>query len=496
MNTFSWPGGFYGFLWAFLLGVLLYFSFFHQLGQLSVWNWDEARNAVNALEMVHRKEFLVTYFENQIDMWNVKPPLNIWFMALSLKLFGFNALAVRLPSAFFATLTCICLIYFSSKYFQNYFIGILAVLVLVTTTGYNGFHVARTGDYDALLVLCTTIFSLCYFLYLETDGNKSRYLIGTVAFIILATLTKGVAGLIPLLCLFVYTLYRRKLLVVLKNKWLYLGIVLFIFFVGGYYLLREQYNPGYIKTVFMEEPGRLVNRTEGDTHLDTGFYFTGMLQERFLPWFYLFPFCAVLAFLNPDKFLKRITVFSLLFVILFFVIITFSATKNTQYEAPIYPFAALIIGIGLASVIQFVQMQLRPGNQNYGNALFLILVFGLFALPLYTTLKKNVFRQEREPNWTLYGEYMTKFVKEKPEIKDFAVGFSDYNAHMLFYVQALNYSDKGYSVKEAWGDQPVPGKDIVLSCNGNVNWFYENNYNYEIIHEDGGCKTFKLLNRK
>ncbi len=46
------------------------------------------------------------WYENHI--WLHKPPLTLWLMAASMRVFGVNELAIRLPSIFFSTLVVLC----------------------------------------------------------------------------------------------------------------------------------------------------------------------------------------------------------------------------------------------------------------------------------------------------------------------------------------------------------------------------------------------------
>ena len=141
----SWP--------YFLLAVLLYMPLFGHLNTLAIREYDEARLALNALEMYQNNNFLVTHFSGQPEMWNTKPPLLIWMQVFWMKLIGVGELAVRLPSAIAALLTCVILLVFCQRYLRSFWFGCIAVLVLITAEGYVSIHGTRTGDYDALLTL-------------------------------------------------------------------------------------------------------------------------------------------------------------------------------------------------------------------------------------------------------------------------------------------------------------------------------------------------------
>ena len=50
--------------------------------------WDESRVVSNALEMSRTGFSLVTTYDFRPDLWNTKPPLVIWIVAASIRLFG------------------------------------------------------------------------------------------------------------------------------------------------------------------------------------------------------------------------------------------------------------------------------------------------------------------------------------------------------------------------------------------------------------------------
>ncbi len=64
-------------IFIFSILILCYIIFFRHLGEFTIRIWDEGRNATNALEMLKTGNPIVTYFNGQPDMWNVKPPLHI-----------------------------------------------------------------------------------------------------------------------------------------------------------------------------------------------------------------------------------------------------------------------------------------------------------------------------------------------------------------------------------------------------------------------------------
>lgn len=75
--------------------------------------WDERFHALVAKHLINHPLLptlfeqeslhLPVYYWSQTTVWLHKPPLALWFMALSLKVFGINEVAVRLPSIIFST---------------------------------------------------------------------------------------------------------------------------------------------------------------------------------------------------------------------------------------------------------------------------------------------------------------------------------------------------------------------------------------------------------
>jgi 4-amino-4-deoxy-L-arabinose transferase-like glycosyltransferase len=98
---------------------------------MPVQQWDESLYATTAWEMLQSGEWIATTFDGQLDYYNSKPPLNVWLIALSFKLFGINMVALRLPSlvAAFAT---VAIVVFWGRRRHGELAALLAGLVLST----------------------------------------------------------------------------------------------------------------------------------------------------------------------------------------------------------------------------------------------------------------------------------------------------------------------------------------------------------------------------
>ena len=265
-----------------LLIALLSIPVFGFLDALCIRLWDESRLMMNAYEMSQNGNWIVTYFKGKPDMWNTKPPFLIWCQALMIKCLGFNETAARLPSAFATFFTCMALVYFTSKYFKSFWFGFISVLVLITSLGYVTEHSTRFADYEAMIAFFLTASSISYFIYLE--NSRLNYLYAFFALITLAVLTKSIVGLMFLPGLFLYTLWKRKVMELTKNKHFYFGIIFFCFFVFGYYLLRELVNPGYLQAVYENELGGRFNTPIEGHSQKFSFYFYNIIERGFANW--------------------------------------------------------------------------------------------------------------------------------------------------------------------------------------------------------------------
>src|SRR6188768_3681955 len=158
-----------------------------------VTTWDESLYATSAAEMVQSGDWLVTTFHGDVDYYNTKPPLNVWLIASSFKLFGINLWALRLPS-FLAAFATIAVVQTWCRRALNATTAILATLVLSTTFGFLYVHSARSGNPDAWLAL--DILLTVITLWSAMTSPWRLVWLGPLA--AAAFLLKGMAVLLPL----------------------------------------------------------------------------------------------------------------------------------------------------------------------------------------------------------------------------------------------------------------------------------------------------------
>lgn len=178
------------------------------------------------------------------DVWNTKPPLMPWLQALSMRLLGANAWAMRLPAALSGWLTVGLLLVFGARVLGRPGVGVLAGLVLATMPLFNAEHVTRTGDYDALLTLCVTGYVLSAWAYLR--NGRLSWLLAAALGLGLALLCKSAAACLPLPALAAYALVDERRRAILLRRWpTWAALAAAGLPLAAFYLLREQAAPGY-----------------------------------------------------------------------------------------------------------------------------------------------------------------------------------------------------------------------------------------------------------
>lgn len=393
-----------------------YLVFFHRLGDLPIYVWDEARNAANALEMLRTGDLLVTRYYGQPDLWNTKPPVAIWLSAASMGLFGVSEFALRLPSAAAALGTALIVYGFTTRVADSRWTGLLAALALMSTAGYVGPHIARTADYDALLALFTTAQAVAFYLAVERSEATGRpappWLLAFGLAGALALLAKGVAGALLLPGCALFAVLRGKLGVLARSPAAWGAAALLAGPPAAYYLLREAAAAGYLAAVAANElGGRFAAPLDG--HQAPWHYYLSELTgawPRWLrwptagaqvwgsafPWSWLLPFSALAALTAARAPVRRATLFLVLLIVSYLLIVSSAQTKLNWYLAPLFPLIAVVTALGAHRIWEALAAGLIPAPQAARRALP-ALTFAAAGLLAVGVAYKNIREIESSP---------------------------------------------------------------------------------------------------
>lgn len=463
--------------WAIvlLLGICA-ITLFWMLGTRPLITFDESRQAVSAFEMAHGGNPFVTTFEGQPDMWNTKPPLFIWATALSLKLFGYSEWALRLPSALAALILVFSVFSFVKKY-SNTTAALFCALVLATSCGFIGEHAARTADFDSTVSLFIFLYFVSFYNYLQTGSSKYIWL--TALYFTLAFYTKSVAACFALPSLFVFAIWQKKLVQILKTPTWYVAIIASIVTIAAYYIIREQYNPGYIKAAWTNDAAQRYTSTLENNKGPWYHYFTLLGDwRRYAIYFILLLPLSIIA-LRYKAIKQPFTLASILAIISIFTIIASADTKLAHYDVPLYPFLAIVVGMGLYGVYHYISVKQKP-------TMAYIAFLPIAAMLVYCVVYINTKTHQADTNTVLYGSIL-KELKNKPAYPVYKTNVSGY--HPGFYYYQMAYKEQGITLINNDSNFTCFVGDTLLTCDAAQIQFIEERFTYTSITSSAYCKA-------
>jgi 4-amino-4-deoxy-L-arabinose transferase-like glycosyltransferase len=342
-----WPGR----LWktparrrGWLIALLLIYAFALQ-GVRPIYDPDEGRYTAGAITMLRNGDWMTPHWN--AETYNLtKPPLTYWAIAASMRLFGRNETAARVPNslAFAATILLVFLLARLLAPDRPY------VAALVYGTALFPFAAANIVTTDTLLALWETLavygFALAWW---KPETSRWAMPLMWLGFG-LAFLTKGPPGLLPLLAVLLFALFMRRwkgLRLVLAPA----GLLLFALVGLGWYLVEVIRIPGLLDYFWSFE---IVGRLQGVQNRNPGF--SGLIVT-YLPavLFGLLPWAAV--WLLPRQRQARSAAshrpipsagpFLLVWLLVPLVIFLFAQSRISLYLVPLAVPAALALARGL-----------------------------------------------------------------------------------------------------------------------------------------------------
>lgn len=188
--------------------------FFPNLGNLHLFDWDEINFAEGAREMIVLGDYGRVHINFQ-PFWE-KPPLFMWFQAVSMHVFGVNEFAARFPNAVCGLATLLLIFLIGRKYYDEK-MGILWALIYAGSLLPHVYFMSGIIDPWFNLFIFLGIYFLAEFSSSGRFSNQpssaltTRYIIYSGLLIGFAVLTKGpAAGLITVLCVISYWIIKRK----------------------------------------------------------------------------------------------------------------------------------------------------------------------------------------------------------------------------------------------------------------------------------------------
>jgi 4-amino-4-deoxy-L-arabinose transferase-like glycosyltransferase len=325
-----------------LLAAVLGILFGVALGNRALWTPDEGRYVEIPREMVATGDYVtprlngVKYFE--------KPVLFYWLEAGAIRLFGISEWSMRLWPALFALLGCVA-VYVAGRQLFDRRAGLLAAAVLATTPLY--YLMGRVITLDMAVSVLLTAALLAFLLGVREPPGPARrwYLWGFYALAALATLTKGLIGLvIPAMIIGTWIILLWDWGLLLKI-YLPTGLLLFLAVAAPWHILAARANPEFAYFYFVHEHF-LRYLTKLHARYQPPWFFVPVLIAGLFPWtvFLIQGIRRALPDGWRDRHAQREPLFLLLWAGLVFAFFSFSDSKLIPYVLPVVPPLALLVG--------------------------------------------------------------------------------------------------------------------------------------------------------
>ena len=320
----------------------------YRLDRDIVRTWDESLYGTTAAEIVASGDWVVTTFHGQVDYYNAKPPLNVWLIALSFKMFGITLVSLRLVSALSAWLTIAVLQWWCRRCIGPA-AALAASVVLSTMFAFFYLHSGRSGNADALFTLFIVLTALALW-----RGEAQPWAFAWIGPLLgLSFLLKGMAFLMPL-AIVVLTLVARG--GIARRAWLPLvtGLAAGATAAGAWVAARHaQDGWRFIQVLFSTDFVDRLNEPL-DGHRGSLLYYLDTLQRDHYDWITAAVVVLALAIamgggwarlrrdmLGIDRRFRRIVA---IWGLVAFVVPTAMATRLGWYLNPLYPAFAVAVG--------------------------------------------------------------------------------------------------------------------------------------------------------
>ena len=318
-----------------LLGVLmtvLLALWIARLGAAPLFDVDEGAFAEATRELTVGHDWGSTTL-NGVDRFD-KPILIYWFQAISLKMFGVNEFAARLPSALCAFFWCLAIGQFAWRRFGPP-VAIAAAGILATSVG--PMLIGRAATADALLNLLLTLSTLDLWRHLEggRDGPRRR----AFAWIGVGLLAKGpVALLIPAAAAGLWLASNRdrsRLLRLVSDP---IAWALMVAIAAPWYAYAiAKHGMAFVNGFLLHHNvERFTGSLEG--HAGSLFYYVVVLPVAMMPWA---PLLVPLATHAKTRWREPVGRFMLLWLAFVVVFFSLSGTKLPHYV--LYGFTPLVL---------------------------------------------------------------------------------------------------------------------------------------------------------
>lgn len=370
--------------------------------------WDEqvhanvAKNCIeNPLKPTLYKTVLTDYdYKNWVGnhVWLHKQPWFLWQMALSMKIFGVNTVALRLPNLIMFV-TLIFLLYGIGKNLTSakvgYYMGVLAVFNFVLLELTAGQLHTDHNDVAAVFYITASIWSWSH--YQKSKQLKWALLMGLFAGI--AVLNKSLVGMM------VFGLFFFSMDFKFKKSWYTLigaGIISLAVFMPWELFIKQAYP---LESAF-ESTTRFKHITEViEGHKESWYYYFEQLFKHYSIFGFALlalPGMFIAVFLSNLNTKPKGAIFLIIALVLTFY--TIAQTKMPVFTFILAPFFFYFMALTLDRIDALIRNKVV-----FGIILFVFLFLGFQHHMIYQAHQPNDFRNARTARALWYANNANKW---------------------------------------------------------------------------------------
>ncbi len=332
-----------------LLAAILYLP---GLGRPALWEPDEGRYAEIAREMVISGDYVTP--RDDFELYFEKPPLVYWAEAASIKIFGVNEFAVRLPAALFS-IGQVVVTAALAEMMLGASAGLFAALALALSPLFFGF--ARFATLDPALAFFLTAALAAFYVAARDESfsqpSARRWMLTSAAMLALGTLAKGPIALLlggAIALAWMASEGRLRQITQMPLVWCFIK---YAAIVVPWFVLAEARNPGFMHFFIVHE--HLERYVASSEHGWGPWFFIPIVIGGTWPWIFFVPLgWSAMRAVNglpesaPAPSRRAAARFLVIWFIVILVFFSIPRSKLGSYILPALAPLAIVAGYGLA----------------------------------------------------------------------------------------------------------------------------------------------------
>jgi len=378
--------------------------------------FDDAYYAQKAKEISRTGELMRLYHDGEACFDN--PPLFMWLVAGSYRLFGVSEYAAKLPSALLGVATVLLLFVFVRR-LVNADLALLAAGVLVLTPTFIKYSRHAMIDVPLAFFVLLAFYSLVRAL----RGEPRCFLVWGLA-VSASIWLKSLLGGFPLLISTLYILGKRRLDLRRSGLfWSGCGIVVVLGF-SWYYVSYWRYGRVFLEGHFGGLILTAMTPEAGTTWVEHLSYLRAIVAY-YWPWLPVFVL-GLYALVVRRKLPQVEPMLLTLWIFVFLVVMSLMGMRKTWYMVPILPAMAIVTAVGLDGVLPASRRKWLP----------VVSVTFVVAVSLLVLATPVSLSSQREPDVRLIAPYVRHLVTDDTPLlllDDTEAAWWAVNNPLLFY---------------------------------------------------------------